>query len=288
MLDLSGKEEDPMSSKQAYMVIDVALCFDCNNCFMACKDEHVDNNWLPYTTEQPRHGHKWIDIRMKERGQYPRIDVAYLPVICQHCENAACEKTYPNLVKRLENGIVLFNNSAIPDAEAITEVCPFHAIYWNNEKNIPQKCTMCAHILECGQEPGMPRCAHSCPTEAIKFFELEPEKMMEMIEQDELKELCPELNVKPHVFYKNLYRYNDAFISGELLFNGECAEGISVFIKGTTESGEKIEEQTTTDCFGEFKFDSLKPGDYTVRTQKKVLKEVSIKESQNIGVFDLI
>ena len=37
--------------KQAYIVIDVALCEDCNNCFMACKDEHVGNCWLPYTDE---------------------------------------------------------------------------------------------------------------------------------------------------------------------------------------------------------------------------------------------
>ena len=66
--------------KQHYMVIDVALCHDCNNCFMACKDEHIGNQWLPYTDEQPRHGHKWINILSTERGQFPSIDVGYLPV----------------------------------------------------------------------------------------------------------------------------------------------------------------------------------------------------------------
>ena len=57
--------------KQYYMVIDVSLCHDCNNCFLACKDEHVGNQWLPYTEDQPRHGHKWIDILSTERGLFP-------------------------------------------------------------------------------------------------------------------------------------------------------------------------------------------------------------------------
>ena len=31
------------------MVIDVALCNDCNCCFMADKDEFTGNDWLPYS-----------------------------------------------------------------------------------------------------------------------------------------------------------------------------------------------------------------------------------------------
>lgn len=30
-------------SKQKYLVMDIASCHDCNDCFMACKDEHVGN-----------------------------------------------------------------------------------------------------------------------------------------------------------------------------------------------------------------------------------------------------
>ncbi len=39
-------------AKQKYLVIDINLCHDCNNCFIACKDEFVMNSWLPYTDEQ--------------------------------------------------------------------------------------------------------------------------------------------------------------------------------------------------------------------------------------------
>jgi Fe-S-cluster-containing dehydrogenase component len=35
------------------MIIDVAKCEDCNNCFLACKDEFVDNDFLPYSLLSP-------------------------------------------------------------------------------------------------------------------------------------------------------------------------------------------------------------------------------------------
>ena len=54
--------------KKAYMIIDVEKCEDCNNCFMACKDEYVDNEFLPYSSAQPRHGHRWMNIVRRERG----------------------------------------------------------------------------------------------------------------------------------------------------------------------------------------------------------------------------
>ena len=56
--------------KQRYISIDVAKCHDCNNCFMACKDEHCGNDWPGYTAAQPRHGHRWMNIERRERGVY--------------------------------------------------------------------------------------------------------------------------------------------------------------------------------------------------------------------------
>ena len=127
-------------------------------------------------------------------------------------------------------------------------------------------------------KPGMPRCSHSCPTESCQHFYLTEEEMEAKIKEEELSELRPELNAKPHVFYKNLYRYTKNFITGALLKDNDVVIGASV-----TCEGEGMKETQVTDYFGEFKFDKLEPGTYTLSMDGKTLKEVTIKESINIG-----
>ena len=34
-------------------VFDAAKCNGCRNCQIACKDEHVDNEWAPWAKPQP-------------------------------------------------------------------------------------------------------------------------------------------------------------------------------------------------------------------------------------------
>jgi len=92
--------------KKAQMIIDIAKCIDCNDCFLACKDEFVDNDWLPYAVSQPRHGQRWINIMRKERGQYPLVDVAYRPTPCMHCDD-------PDCLKAAENGAIYQRNDGI-------------------------------------------------------------------------------------------------------------------------------------------------------------------------------
>lgn len=265
-------------NKQAYIVIDVALCEDCNDCFMACKDEHVGNCWLPYTDEQPRHGHKWIDIKQKERGQYPRIDVCYLPTPCQHCEDAECMKAFPDCVTRREDGIVLIDAEKAKGNKDLVNHCPYHAIYWNEDLQVPQKCTMCAHILDNKEYPYMPRCVHSCPTDAMEFCMLTPDEMAQKIKDENLEALHPELGARPHIYYKNLYRYTKLFIAGGILKDNDCAEGVEVFLNGCG-----IVCSQVTDYFGDFKFDNLEPGEYSLEIDGQEVKKVQITESVNVG-----
>src|SRR5262249_38302550 len=70
-----------MTMKKWNMIIDVAECTNCNLCTLAAMDEYVGNDWPGYTRPMPRHGHRWIDILQKERGQVPMIDVAYVPTM---------------------------------------------------------------------------------------------------------------------------------------------------------------------------------------------------------------
>lgn len=35
------------------ILVDISKCNGCFNCQIACKDEHVDNDWSPYAKPQP-------------------------------------------------------------------------------------------------------------------------------------------------------------------------------------------------------------------------------------------
>ena len=63
-----------------------------------------------YAAPQPGQGPSWIAIQAKERGQYPFIDVAYLPTPCMHCDNAPCIKAAEDgAVFKRPDGIVLID-----------------------------------------------------------------------------------------------------------------------------------------------------------------------------------
>lgn len=269
--------------KQNYMVFDISYCHDCNNCFIACKDEHYMNSWLPYTDEQERHGPRWMNIMRKERGQYPRISANFLPMPCQHCSDAACIKAFPDCITRREDGIVLIDAEKAKGKKDIVDSCPYGAIYYNEEKDIAQKCTMCAHLLDGKGEWGIqqPRCVHSCPTGTMSFYNMEPEEFAKIIEEEGLENYRPELGAKGNVYYKNLYKYTKHFIAGGILKDGECAEGATVSLKGV-DAPEQI-----TNYFGDFWFDDLDAGTYTIVVNGQDAKEVTIEESLNVGSIEI-
>jgi Fe-S-cluster-containing dehydrogenase component len=153
------------------LIIDVARCEECNNCFLACKDEHIDNDFLPYSVAQPKHGHRWIDIVTKERGQFPRIDVANLPVLCNQCDDAACMKKAGGAIYKMDNAIVIIDPEKARGKKDLVGSCPYGAIWWNEERNVAQKCTFCAHLLAEGWKE--PRCVQACPTGAMRFVKAE-------------------------------------------------------------------------------------------------------------------
>ncbi len=274
--------------KQWYLVIDVRWCHDCNNCFMSCKDEFVDNEWPGYTNAQPRHGHRWMNIERRERGRYSRNDYVYLPMPCQHCENAPCIEAGKGAVTRREDGIVMIDMEKAKGNKELLKACPYGAIYYNEEADVPQKCTMCAHLLDDPDwVPGIPRCAHSCPTKAIKAYHLEPEEMEAMVKEEGLEVYKPELGTKPHVYYKNLHRFTRNFVAAGVLVEGDCFEGAVIEL---CKDGQVIETQKTN-FFGDFKFDGLEDGKYVIKIdadgRKKELEAQIAGQSLNLDFINL-
>jgi Fe-S-cluster-containing dehydrogenase component len=272
-----------------FWVIDVAKCENCNNCYLSCKDEYVENSWPGYSVPQPPHQQKWIEIHTNERGQYPVIDVGYLPQPCQHCGNAPCIKAAKDeaLYKR-PDGIVIIDPMKAKGQSQIVKACPYGAIFWNEELNLPQKCTMCVHLLDAGWTKT--RCMQSCPTGALTVRHVEDAEMAEIIRVEKLETYRPEFKTSPIVYYKNLYRYTKCFIGGSIATKidgkDECVEEAKVTLLNA--SGEKIAEKVT-DNYGDFKFDNLpeNSGEYILQIQYRNTSksiEVELKKSLNAGV----
>ena len=167
--------------------------------------------------------------------------------------------------------------------------CPYGAIWWNEEKNVAQKCTLCAHLLAEGWKE--PRCVQACPTGAMRMIKIEDAEMTEIVEREKLEVLHPEYKTSPRVYYKNLYRYFKCFIAGDAAYKNDgiidCAEGAKVTL---IKDGQKIGE-IITDNYGDFKFDKLdeKSGKYTVEAvyedYGKKTVEVEVDRSQSIGTI---
>jgi Fe-S-cluster-containing dehydrogenase component len=275
-------------AKKWNMVVDIALCHDCNNCFLADKDEFVGNDFLPYSAAQPWSGHRWMNILRKERGQFSVVQVAYLPLPCQHCADAPCLANSPEgMIYRRPDGLVIIDPEKAKGHREIVDTCPYGVIYWNEERSLPQKCTGCAHLLDAGWTDT--RCTQVCPTGALKLVLAEDAEMRARAAADALQAYHEEWKASPRVWYKNLHRWTASFIAGSVAYRDtdECAEGATV-----TLSSEGVERaSTTTDNYGDFMFDNLKPGTYQVTVgtagYRPFSLDVELEESRSLGVLFL-
>ena len=277
--------------KKWNLIIDVATCHDCNDCFLACKDEYFENDFPPYSVAQPRHGHRWMNIMRKERGQYPKVDVAYLPVPCMHCDDAPCvEKSKNGSVYKRDDGIVIIDPEKAKGQKDIVDTCPYGVIWWNEEKSVPQMCTFCIHLLEEGWKE--PRCVQACPTGALRVIHVEDAEMRKIIKSENLEVYQPQYNTRPRVYYKNLYRYTMCFIAGSVASkdSDECTEGAKVTL---SKASNKTIAETETNNYGDFKFDNLEEnsGKYMLEIEypgyEKKRLEIDLKTSINVGTIFL-
>ena len=185
--------------KQWYKVIDVALCHDCNNCFMADKDEFVGNDWPGYTAAQPRHDHRWVDILRRERGTYARNDVAYLPLPCQHCQNAPCESVCPaGATYRHSSGVVLINEKMCVGCKYCAVACTYDARVYDEGTGVVDKCWLCLDWVLGG---GKPACVQACVTGARIFGRRDDAEIAELLASGRPQRLHPEFGTEPGIVY---------------------------------------------------------------------------------------
>ena len=152
-------------------VFDTSICNGCYNCQIACKDEHCGNDWTPYAKPQPETGQFWLKLSEYVRGTVPKVKVHYVATLCNHCDDPACLDACPvdGAIYKRDDGLVIIDPEKCTGCTNCVSACPYEAIYMNDELNIAQKCTGCAHLLDAGWKE--PRCVDACPTGALKFLE---------------------------------------------------------------------------------------------------------------------
>ncbi|MGV8083446.1 MAG: 4Fe-4S dicluster domain-containing protein [Coriobacteriia bacterium] len=261
-------------------IFDPTRCNGCHNCQIGCKDETVDNEWLPYSLPQPNVGQFWLKLDETTHGQVPKVRVEYRVKTCLQCDNAPCMAAAPDAVYKREDGIVIVDPVKAKGRRDLVDACPYGCIWWNEELEVPQKCTGCAHLLDEGEAP---HCVDLCPFGAWSIAEEEDVKdiLAESVQAGD-----PEH--KGRLYYHNL---PGLFIAGDVWDSekDEIVEGAQVTL--FSGSGKEI-ACTQTDNFGDFWFKKLEAGTYSVRIEtvgyETATKEVDLTKSLNVGDFPLV
>ena len=277
--------------KKWNMIVDVSRCNNCYNCFVATKDEYVDNEYPGYTAPQPLHGHSWVDIESRESGQWPMVEAHFRPLMCNHCDDAPCMKAASgNAISKRADGIVIIDPEKSKGQKQIVDACPYGAIYWNEELQIPQSWPFDAHLLDRGWD--QTKLESVCPTGVFQSLKISDLEMKKLAEQEDLRTLESNSEAKPRVYYKNSELFEKCFLGGTVVtrIDGqeECVEGAIVkALQGDLEMG-----RTQSDAFGDFKISHLPPdlGPVTLRVELATLVktvELVLSESVYAGCIEI-
>ena len=121
-------------------VIDLSICNGCYCCQIACKDEHVGNDWTPYAKPQPATGQFWIGIKETVRGTVPKVMVSYLPRMCMHCEDAPCMEAckVEGAIYKRDDGLVIIDPEKCTGCKLCADAClqPFAERYRSDYRGV--------------------------------------------------------------------------------------------------------------------------------------------------------
>ena len=157
------RERLGLKKKRWVIVLDTRKCIDCKACVVACKAE----NGVPIGNFR-----NWINS--ETRGDYPRLFASFEPEQCHHCERPSCVRVCPTGASyRRSDGLVLVEADDCIGCGYCIIACPYNARFFNREKRVVDKCTMCAHRVDKGK---LPACVETCPTKVRVFGDLEDPK----------------------------------------------------------------------------------------------------------------
>jgi molybdopterin-containing oxidoreductase family iron-sulfur binding subunit len=216
------------------MVVDLDKCIGCGACAAAC---YAENNIGVVGADRIIEGREmaWMSIERYQDEQNLE-KVTFLPMLCQHCDNATCESVCPvyaphHSKEGLNNQIY---NRCIGTRFCVQN-CPYKVRRFNwfdwkwpeptnlqlnpdvtvRSKGVMEKCSFCiqrikvAHSVAKNEKRGIydgevvPACVQTCPTDALVFGSLMDKKsrVRKLVDDPRAYQVMGYLNTKPAVIY---------------------------------------------------------------------------------------
>jgi Fe-S-cluster-containing dehydrogenase component len=130
--------------------------------------------------------------------------LVHFPKSCLHCEDAPCVTVCPTgaSYKRVEDGIVLVNETDCIGCGLCAWACPYGAREMDVAEGVMKKCTLCVDRIyndNLPEDDREPACVRTCPAGARHFGDLaDPESAVSrLVETRGGVDLMPEQGTKP-------------------------------------------------------------------------------------------
>ena len=139
------------TNRKLGLVIDLDTCVGCHACVISCKGWNTENYGAPLSDQDAYGGNpsgtflNRVHSYEMQPEQGGAAQLVHFPKSCLHCEDAPCVTVCPTgaSYKRVEDGIVLVNESDCIGCGLCAWACPYGARELDAAAGVMKKCTLC-------------------------------------------------------------------------------------------------------------------------------------------------